>query len=341
MYNFNVNKEAPGTSGEQALELIRAAAPEDHTVRSPTSALAKVIAWHCEAPLLPTERIAHQADYVAAQLCGGPPVSDWHNALKLGYDVAALEFPEWMRSGELGEILQERLPPVVMPGGKLGQISREIAERYDMPSDCVVLGGTTDSIAAFLASGASGIGDAVTSLGSTLAIKQLSEVPVTDASRGIYSHRLGDLWLVGGASNAGCAVLREQGFTTEELSELSSKIDPAALPPHTDYYPLPAATVGERFPRADDSAVAVLDPVPAERSQFLHSILHGLGRVEQEGYEALAELGASTLKRVLTCGGGADNPQWTRLRQAMLGVPTSRAPQTDAAFGAALLARGR
>jgi hypothetical protein len=44
-------------------------------------------------------------------------------------------------------------------------------------------------------------GDAVTSLGSTLAIKMLSAVPVDDSSRGVYSHRLGDLWLAGGASN--------------------------------------------------------------------------------------------------------------------------------------------
>lgn len=42
-------------------------------------------------------------------------------------------------------------------------------------------------------------GQAVTSLGSTLAVKLLSEVPVEDSARGIYSHRLGDLWLVGSA----------------------------------------------------------------------------------------------------------------------------------------------
>jgi len=204
----------------------------------------------------------------------------------------------------------------------------------------VVVGGTTDSIAAFLASGAAEIGDAVTSLGSTLAIKLLSSTAVSDASRGIYSHRLGDLWLVGGASNAGCAVLREQGFTTDELVLLSGSIDPETPPLHTHYYPLPAATVGERFPQADDSAVAVLEPVPQERGEFLHAILHGLGRVEAEGYAALKQLGASELRRVLTCGGGAENPQWTMLRERMLGVPTSRAPQTDAALGAALLARG-
>jgi sugar (pentulose or hexulose) kinase len=65
--------------------------------------------------------------------------------------------------------------------------------------------GTTDSIAAFLASGANKAGQAVTSLGSTLAIKLISKVPVDDSEKGIYSHRLDDTWLVGGASNVGCA----------------------------------------------------------------------------------------------------------------------------------------
>jgi hypothetical protein len=58
-----------------------------------------------------------------------------------------------------------------------------------------------DSIAAFLAAGgAEGAltpGIAVTSLGSTLAVKLLSAVRLEDSMYGVYSHRLGDLWLVG------------------------------------------------------------------------------------------------------------------------------------------------
>jgi len=207
-----------------------------------------------------------------------------------------------------------------------------------LASGCLVVGGTTDSIAAFLAAGADSVGDAVTSLGSTVAIKLLSDVPADDASTGVYSHRLGDRWLVGGASNAGCAVLREQGFSGDELARLSEEIDPLAQPPCTDYYPLSSLVVGERFPRPDESAVGVLEPVPESRAAFLHCILHGIAKVETEGYEALAALGASELRRVLTSGGGSQNAQWTVMRQALLGVPTSRAANIDAAYGAALLA---
>lgn len=135
-----------------------------------------------------------------------------------------------------------------------------------------------------------------------------------------------------------CAVLREEGFSADELASLSARLDAEAAPPVRGYYPLPRAAVGERFPVADPEKRRVLSPVPESRGAFLHSILHAVGRVEAEGYAALAALGASPLARVYTCGGGARNPTWTRMRQRMLGVPTVVAPQTEAAVGVARLA---
>ena len=295
MYDFSVAKQATGTSGDEALTLVRACAPEGHTVRSATSALSKLLAHHYEEALLPSERLAHQADFVASRLTGLEPTSDWHNALKLGYDVQALRYPDWLTSGPLGDVVRAALPPVVRPGEPIGPVSPDVAARWGLPLECVVVGGTTDSIAAFLASGAAETGDAVTSLGSTLAIKLLSSTHADDAARGVYSHRLGDRWLVGGASNAGCAVLREQGFTPDELSGLSARIDPSLPPLHTTYYPLSANTVGERFPWADENALGVLEPRPDDRAAFLHCILHGIAAVEADGDAALAALGASPI----------------------------------------------
>lgn len=57
---------------QAALALLKEHAPEGHTVRSATSALAKLLAYQYESPLLPTERLAHQADFIASALTGGP-----------------------------------------------------------------------------------------------------------------------------------------------------------------------------------------------------------------------------------------------------------------------------
>ncbi len=56
---------------------------------------------------------------------------------------------------------------------------------------------TADSIAAFLAAGLRYPGDAVTILGSTLAVKMLSRTRADEPSLGIYSQRLGQLWIAG------------------------------------------------------------------------------------------------------------------------------------------------
>ena len=75
--------------------------------------------------------------------------------------------------------------------------------------------------------------------------------------------------------------------------------------------------------------------------RFFHhpqAIFQGISQVEADGYAALAELGASTLTEVLTAGGGSANDKWTQMRERFLSVPTSRAPNTEASYGLALLA---
>lgn len=46
------------------------------------------------------------------------------------------------------------LPPVVVaPGAPVAKLSAEGAERSGLPASCIICGGTTDSIAAFIAAG--------------------------------------------------------------------------------------------------------------------------------------------------------------------------------------------
>lgn len=166
-------------------------------------------------------------------------------------------------------------------------------------------------------------------------LKLLSERRVEAVQYGVYSHRYGDLWLAGGASNAGGGVLR-QYFSDAQLAELSARIDPGKDSP-LDYYPLPRP--GERFPFNDPALAPRLTPRPADDVQFLHGLLQGLGRIEAAGYAKLAELGATPLKSVTTAGGGAKNPAWRKMRERLLGVPVHIARHAEAAYGSALLAR--
>lgn len=325
--------------GAALLDRVKAIAPPHHPVLSATSSLAKLL-WLLNTlplyspphpPTPPTPHLLHQADWLAFLLHGRLGISDYHNALKLGYDVGELRYPDWL----LAANLPVRLPQVKAPGEAIAPILPAVGDRLGIPATCQICAGTTDSIAAFLASGATTPGQAVTSLGSTLVLKLLSTVRVDDAASGVYSHRLGNLWLVGGASNTGGAVLR-QFFSDAELAALSAQIDPSRPSP-LDYYPLPKP--GDRFPINDPNLPPRLEPRPENPVEFLHGLLEGIARIEALGYQRLAALGATPLKEVLTAGGGAQNEAWTSVRSRLLQVPVKPSPQTEAAYGTARLAR--
>jgi sugar (pentulose or hexulose) kinase len=200
-----------------------------------------------------------------------------------------------------------------------------------------VIAGTTDSTAAVIAAGARQIGEAVTSLGSTLVVKILASAAINVPEYGVYSHRYGDSWLVGGASNSGGAVLRTL-FSDERIRQLTTSLRPDR-PTGLDYYPLPGP--GERFPVNDPDLAPRLEPRPASDGLFFQGVLEGIARIEAAAYERLASLGAPAPSSVLTLGGGADNPGWTRIRERTLDLPVRAARVTQAAFGAALLALDR
>jgi xylulokinase len=308
-------------------------APCRDTVLSATSSLVKLLRWKRQTFFNQACYLLHQADWLGFLLHGHLGISDYHNCLKLGYDVVNLRYPAWI--AELG--IQSLLPQVVAPGTAIAPIQPALAAQFAIPNDCLIRAGTTDSIAAFLASGASWPGEAVTSLGSTLVLKLLSQTPVEQGKYGIYSHRLGDLWLVGGASNTGGAVL-QAFFSTEELEELSRSI-PTDRESPLDYYPL--IQPGDRFPINDPNLPPRLEPRPTEPVEFLHGLLESMARIEAKGYQLLQDFGATPLIRVFTAGGGAKNPVWTALRSRHLKVPVLPSEHTEAAYGTALLARGK
>jgi sugar (pentulose or hexulose) kinase len=311
--------------------LIAKTATPGHPAAAVTSGLAKMLWLKKRLGLTGARLYVNQADWLSGLLTGRVGMTDYHNALKMGLDLDELKWPAWVEY--LADV--DYLPVPIAPGARLGTVSRPRARYLGVNPGCMVHAGTTDSIAAFLAAGVSQSGDAVTSLGSTLALKLLSDTRVESTEHGVYSHWFGSRWLAGGASNAGGAVLR-QFFDDRQLAALSDKIDPAVASP-LDYLPLPKP--GERFPVNDPALAPRLDPRPTDDAEFLHGLLESLARIEARGYGLLAELGASPVQRIETAGGGARNPAWTRIRQRLLGVPVARANHTEAAYGAALLAR--
>lgn len=313
-------------------ERIGKLAPAASGAQGPTSALAKLLHLIGQGQAEGAAHAQHQADWIAGKLSRRFGLSDHGNALKLGYDLIDDRWPDWL--GTLG-VQPRLLPEVLAPGSVIGPIAKAEADAFGLSPDVLVVAGTTDGVAAFLATGACELGDAVTSLGSTLVVKQLADRPLFDPASGIYSHRLGDLWLPGGASNSGGAALA-RFFDAETLERLTPRLTPER-PTGLDYYPLPAT--GERFPVNDPDKTAVVEPRPEDDVSFLQGLLEGIAKIEALAYDRLRALGAPPLKRVLSVGGGAANPAWTAIRRDRLGVEVAPAAISEAAFGAARLAK--
>ena len=312
-------------------ERIKAIAPENSGSHGAGSSLSKLLFLLENYPNNNHAYALHQADWISNKLMGKFGFSDENNCLKLGFDSVKQCWSDWMK--KLAFPLH--LLPKVSPAGELiGTISQEMAKQLRLPNSVKIIAGTTDSIAAFIATGASELGEAITSLGSTLAIKLISDRPIFSSKMGVYSHKLGEHWLVGGASNTGGAVLRKF-FSVEEMRQMTAELNPTQLL-NLGYYPLTKA--GERFPVADPDKQPILYPRPDSNVQFFQAILEGIADIEVQAYKSLKELGSPYPNSIFTVGGGNANHHWTRIREAKACIAIKNPKYSEAAYGSALLA---
>ena len=271
--------------------------------------------------------LRHQADWLMGWLLGDWRWGEEGNNLRLGWDLQA---NRWC--GRIAaQPWSEALPEICPSGTRLGPLAATAAAALGLPSGCPVVAGSTDASAAVLAADPQP-GDGITVLGTTLVLKQFSPQPISGP--GISCQRLAGQWLVGGASNAGAGVLR-RFFSDGQLAELSRQLDPRR-PSGQNLRPLPRP--GERFPVDDPRLEPVLEPRPVSDALYLQGLLEGLAAIEAQGWQRLQALGAPPIRRVLSLGGGARNPQWRAIRQRLLGLPVLNRPQASAARGMARLA---
>lgn len=315
-------------SAKTAASLIAKFAPLETAAHGVTSPLGRALAMQ---GLTGVARILHQADWILSHFTGRFETTDENNALKTGYDPISRSWPDWIEAVGFDCKL---LPKVVPVGTVIGVVSSEMQKQFGFRKNTKVVAGTTDGCAAFLATGADQVGDGVTSLGTTMVIKLLSDKPIFAPQFGLYSHRMGDLWLPGGASNSGGAALLKY-FDANQMGALEEKMQ-IDRPTGYGYYPL--SGVGERFPIYDPQMQSRVSPRPVDDAQFLQGLLEGIADVEVLSYQRMQQLGGPALKRIFTIGGGSKNKAWSHIRAKKLDVPMQVPASQEAAVGAARLA---
>jgi sugar (pentulose or hexulose) kinase len=342
---------------------LRSRAPESWkrlgAAFQPSWALAKIIWLQRNGMPARTHRIVHQTDVVSAAMTGHMVATDWSNALKSGYDLQGMRWPEETLL-KLG-VDCALLPRVVAPGQLLGVTSAAWQLKTQLPAGIPIVAGTTDGCAAQIGAGALKPGDWHTVLGTTLVFKGVGERPIEDESGVVYSHLSpdGKAWFPGGASNVGAGAISSllPGRDLNALAAKSAHLWESVTPDSPICYPL--LGTGERFPVArpdargfvvtsgrrlnfDHSSGSGLSMVGGNRDRSdamkMAAVLIGVSCVERLGFEVFSRLGAPSVERLTTSGGGSRSFLWNRLRSSMLNSSIHLMKSAEGSLGMAILA---
>ena len=304
--------------------LIKSTSYGEEHLQTPYSSLSKalkLIDKYGENILL-----RHQSDWITGWFLKNWTYGEEGNNLKLGWDLLKESWPK----SYLNTSWQKCLPLIIKSGEIMGQIDSELAEKLKLNKKLLLISGTTDSNAAFLAAGLDKE-EGLTVLGTTIVLKKINKTPIRE--KGITSHRVFGNWICGGASNAGCGVL-SKFFSDLEIKELSRQINTSKK---TSLNLLPLNSRGERFPINNPLLEPILSPRPVSDSLYLHALFEGLAKIELKGWEKLYDLTGSLPKKIVTIGGGSKNPQWRTIREKVINIPIVSSQKTTS-FGTALLA---
>ena len=304
--------------------LIESLTSEADHLQTPYSSLAKALKLIDKYGI--NILLRHQSDWITGWFLKDWTYGEEGNNLKLGWDLMKESWPK----SYLNTSWQKCLPRIIKSGKIIGQVDPSLAESFKMNKKLMLTTGTTDSNASLIAAGL-GKKDGLTVLGTSIVVKKIIDNPIKE--KGITTHRVGDNWICGGASNAGCGIL-SKFFSDLEIKELSRQINTSQ---NTSLNLLPLNGKGERFPIDNPNLEPILNPRPVSDALYLHALFEGLANIELKGWQKLNELTGSLPKKIISIGGGSKNPQWRKIREKIIQIPIISCNKTTS-FGTALLA---
>ncbi|MHA4844517.1 FGGY-family carbohydrate kinase [Flavitalea antarctica] len=274
----------------------------------------------------------HAADFITGKLCGNYAVTDATNALKSGYDLHELRWPEYIT--ESLHVKQEWLQDVVPSGTPVGELNPDLAKVLGLPAGIKVTAGITDGCASQVASGAVNLGNWNTTIGTTLVIKGVTRNEIDDPSGALYCHRHPEgYWMPGGASNTGADWVSRL-FGDADLAMLNagaSKIIP------TKHLAWPLMQEGERFPFVAPNARGFA-PEGLSQVELFAAYMEGVAYIERYAFERISELSGENINEVYVAGGGSNSDTWLKIRSSVLNLPICKMKNTSGAAGAAVVA---
>jgi sugar (pentulose or hexulose) kinase len=274
----------------------------------------------------------HPVDFLIGRLTGEWTLTDQTTALKSGFDLSQLVWPEELFADLTIDV--RRMPQVGVPGQVAGRVDAGAAQETGLPAGTPVMLGMTDGCASQVGAGAVRPGEWNSTIGTTLVIKGTTVAPIVDPLGRIYNHRHPQgYWMPGAASNTGAAWI-SAWFPDRDLDELDRRAA-EVIPTGESTYPLPGT--GERFPFVSATATGFGYDGPDDAVRYA-SALEGVAFLERMAFDLIEELSGERVDAVSTAGGGSAGATWLRIRANVLDRPIRKVRNASAATGAAMIA---
>jgi xylulokinase len=313
------NRVAPGTFALTSLLWLRDEQPD----------LYRRAAWFGSVNALFSMRLAGVfcTDYSAGLLFG---LVEARNPAAWSGDLAALV-----------DVDPGKLPPLRAPGARVGEVTRQGARLTGLAEGTPVAAGAGDAAAAPFGGGCTAPGDLLYTTGSSDCLSCVIGAPQTSRLFPNPGYLGADTWLsVGTSTSTGAAV---DWFAEQFLGEASgaavARAAEGAAPGARGVTFLPYLQ-GERTPVWDADARGAFTGLSmgSTRADLARAVLEGTAFALRQIVEAMEREGGVAIPRLPTCGGGAKNALWNRIKADVTGKPLDVFTfQEFSALGAAML----
>jgi gluconokinase len=258
-------------------------------------------------------------------------------------DIVALDWDAEALAA--AHVSADRLPPLVAPTAVVGGLTRQAASATGLAAGLPVVAGGSDGALATLGTGVERPGQAVISVGTSGAVRQLADRPWIDPGERTWSYVVDEgRWLIGGAvNNAGLALEWVRATWYRELDPAAGfqrlADDAASIPAGAaGVFFLPYLT-GERSPSwtPDDPAMVYGLRLDHGRGHIARAAIEGVAHCLADVRAALPPAAPEAGYARLT-GGVVRTPVWSQILADVVGEPLVAVDVAHAsAAGAALL----
>lgn len=257
---------------------------------------------------------------------------------------------------EITALTEDKLPKLVPTTHVFKHMNPEIATELGLTEDVPVVIGATDGCLANLGVNAMKPGAVALTIGTSGAIRTVTDKPLTDIKERTFCYNLTENhWVIGGPVNNGGVVLdwaMERFMPTQVDSKVQSTTDSTtsnyqqimevieSVAPGADdlfFYPY---LVGERAPiwRADVKGSFWGLSLHHQNAHILRAVLEGINFNLYAVYQAISEVIGTSSGHILATGGFTKSEPWLQMLSDIFNLKVTVVDISEnACFGAALL----